>query len=184
LFIIALDDTPLDRNLQDVLYHKLHEIGVVGARDIIISRLKDASSYVIGSDVLCHPPTTEADRGQFHPCSFFIKPDYKNDPLGRWQSLADIEVEVIGDEISPEYHIYLIPSGSTTALLRHSQILKTDPSLLERKRSASIKFANEWMRRELNGVWFFMKIVELDVPTVYSPEYDKFLNHSIQGNYI
>lgn len=184
LFIIALDDTPLDRNLQDVLYHKLHDIGVVGARDIIISRLKDLSSYAIGSDVLCHPLTTEVDRGQLHPCSFFIKPDYKNDRLGRWQSLADIEVEVIGDKISPKYHVYLIPSGSATALLRHSHILKTDPRLLERKRSASIKFAKEWMRRELKGAWFIMKIGELDVPTVYAQEYDKFLNYSIQGNYI
>ena len=186
LFILALDDTPLDRNLQDVLYHKLHEIGLIGARDIIISRLKDLSPYITESGILRHPLTTEKDRAPLYPCSFFIKPDYKNDRLGRWQSLADIEVEVVSDDFPSKFqkfHIYLIPSGSATQLLRHSQILKTDSNLLERKRRASIKFAKEWMERELKGAWFIMKIGELGVPTVYSLEYDKFLNYSIQENY-
>ena len=184
LFILALDDTPLDGNLKGVLSHKLHEIGLVGARDIIILRLKELSPYITESGILCHPLTTEKDRGQLHPCSFFIKPDYKNDRLGRWRKLADIEVEVVGENFPPNFQVYLIPSGSATPLLRHSHILKTDPSLLERKRSASIKFAEEWMERELKGTWFIMKMGELDVPTVYSLEYDKFLNYSIHENCI
>lgn len=180
LFILALNNTPLPRNFEGVLTHRLHEQGLVGSINVIVSRLKEISSYSTEFGILRHPPETEVDRGQLHSCSFFIKSNYENDLLGRWQKLADIEVELVGENFLSNFHIYLIPSGLATPLLRHSLILKTDPSCLEHKRRVSTKFAKEWMERELRGFWFSMRKGGIEIPTVYSPKYDAFLNSSLQ----
>lgn len=179
LFILALDDTPLPPYLAGILTHKLRKIGLYGAMKAILARLKQLSTYSTEFGMVSHPIGTEKDRGQLHPCFFSIKPDYQSSD--RWERLADIEVEIMKEKFRPGLHIYLIPSGGATPLLRHSVLLRTDPGLLEYKRRVSIKFAQERIGQKLNGFWFFMRKGEVDIPTVYSAEYDAFLNTSMQG---
>lgn len=180
LFILSIDDTPIPEYLAGVLTHILHRIGIMGATKAILSRLKEFASYNTQFGIVCHPLGTESDRGQLRPCSFLIKSDYQSDPLGRWQQLADVEVEIVKENFPRNLHIYLIPSGGTTPLLGHSLILRTDPGLLERKRQASIRFAQERMGREQRGFWFHMRKRGVEIPTLYSAEYDAFLNSSMR----
>lgn len=180
LFILAVDETPLSQYFAGILAHKIQRTGVVGAAKAILSRIPKLSSYNTQFGIVCHPQGTDRDRGQLHPCYFAIKPNYHLDTLGRWKTLADIEVEVLEANFPASLHIYLIPSGGTTPLLRHSVILRTNPGLLDHKRIASAKFVEERMGGQLKGFWFHMRKGEIEIPTVYSAEYDAFLNSSMR----
>jgi hypothetical protein len=55
-------------------------------------------------------------------------------------------------------------------------LLKADSSLLERKRSATRTFAVRSLGQQLDGYWFPLRKGDIEIPTIYSPTYDAFLN--------
>jgi hypothetical protein len=177
LFILSMDDNPLPRDLEDVLVHNLQKEGLVSISRIIVARLKQLHSHDTEFGLIRHPDNTEIDRGRLYACSFRINPSFQSDRLGRWRKYGDVLVD-FPNPLQTRY-VYLIPSGGATPLLRHTQILKEDPNLLEDKRKATMRFVNDWEGRELKGFWFCMRKGEIQIATVYSPAYDKFLNSSL-----
>lgn len=177
LVIVNVDDAPLG-DLDVILVHHLKTEGLTRIEEFITTRLKRLWSRPTESGLLKHPPGTEKDRGLFQPSVFTIDPKYQSDPLGRWKTLADVLVqcEIPGNRLL----VYLIPSGLATPFLRHSALLRSDPTLLERKRRATEKFAEDRLGCKLEGFWFRMKKGEIELPTVYCPSYDAFLNASLQ----
>ena len=127
-----------------------------------------------------HPINTDVDRGQLYVCSFTVNSRYRSDPLGRWRKLGDVLVN-FPNPLHTRY-VYLIPSGGTTPLLRHSMILKEDPALLEHKRLATERFVEKLNGCELKGYWFAMRKGEIQFATVYSSQYDRYLNSSLHEN--
>jgi hypothetical protein len=170
LLILCADETPLDRDLEPILAHTAIEA-------FVIQRLKTLWSRDTHEGLLRHPPGTEQARGPLLPCTFTVHPSYQSDPLRRWENLADVRVRC---EItkSKSAMVYLIPSGLATPFLRHSTLLRVDPTLLKRKRLATIAFVRQWQGRSLEGFWFTQKKEEMEFPTIYCPTYDAFLNKS------
>ena len=179
LLIIVVDDAKLERDFADVLAHKLQREGLTGIEGFIVQRLKALWSRPTQHGLLSHPPGTDKARGVLHPCKFTIDPAFEEDPLKRWKRLADVLVRA--DIPGNTKRLYLIPSGLTTPFLRHSGLLKTDPSLLKLKRDATRVFAKRSLAlgQQLDGYWFALKKGELEIPTVYSPTYDAFLNQQL-----
>lgn len=179
LFVIRLDDEGLARDLDTVLVHDIRRHGLFGTARLLIARIGRLAGAESDSGVTQHPAGTEAERGQLHPCTFTIVPTYESDPRRRWHDLADVLVSFpnpLGTR-----HVYLIPSGSCAPLLRHSDILRTEPGLLERKRDATRKYAQSHMNLPIEGFWFSMRKGEVDIATVYAPSYDRALNASLAG---
>jgi len=181
LFIVLLDDTPLERDFQTVLAHKLQDFGVLGLQGALISRLKSLYSHVTEEGaVVCHPSIAlrEGSRGLLQPCSFTISRDYASDKLNRWKNCADILVD-FPNPLKTRW-VYLIPSGLTTPFLTHPSRLFVDPSLLEHKRRASIEFIEQFGDQKIKGAWFPLSKNGVDHATVYSISYDRFLNKSAE----
>lgn len=180
LAILALDDTPLDRDLEEVLTHKLTDIGVFQFGRMLVGRLKKLRrEWQLDQYAVHHPLGTENTRGQLHPCTFQIDESFQTDPLNRWERLGDVLVRCEVPGSAP--YVYLIPSGACTPMLRHSLMLKTDPELLSKKRTFTTLFASKHVNLELHGYWFPMRVgpeMVVEVPTVYAREYDLFLNTS------
>lgn len=125
-----------------------------------------------------HPLSQKKDRGEIHPCKFHImSPHYLQ--RNRWTSLSDVLVDV-KDKL-PEWarDAYLIPSSRALPKLRDAKLLKSDMSLLELKRQATMKFISEWENRDLVGAWFTMPTGVGQSIGVYSLDYDLFLNASL-----
>ncbi|NCO32755.1 MAG: TIR domain-containing protein, partial [Armatimonadetes bacterium] len=162
LFVLAIDGTPPQDDLQEVLFHKLKDIGITGAEKCVLSRLKDLATFRTAGKV-CHPTGTEHDRGQLHPCSFFIQEGFQKDCLGRWRRLADVEIRFPRPSPVNTPHVYLIPSGKVMNLLSHTLILESDPTQLDSKRKATIEFVNANRGTKLNGYWFYMKKNDAEV---------------------
>jgi len=122
-----------------------------------------------------HPPELARGRGELHACTFSIDGNYQSDSLHRWESLADIEVQIAQSPFSPSIHVYLIPSGRAPRCMHHPQVLKSDTEALRIKRNVSILFAKKWNGHDLEG--FYFSSVQ-GFPTVYSTAYDNFLKAS------
>jgi class 3 adenylate cyclase len=140
-----------------------------------------ASSVPEGPTV-AHPQATKSGRGPLHPCKFHIM--FHHYPTkNRWQTLADVQVEVIDGLPSEDWakEAYLIPSVRALPELRDSKLLRADSQLLTRKRTATEKFIAEWKHHELDGAWFKMRTRMGDATGVYCLAYDLFLNASLTG---
>jgi hypothetical protein len=180
LLLISLDDETLTRAMDTILAHDIRRQGVLRTARLIIERIGKISAGRSSGGLVQHPVTTEAERGQLYPCTFVIHPSYQTDPRGRWQQLADVLVRFPNPLRTRD--VYLIPSGLCSPLLRHSDILRTEPELLERKRAATVDFVQRQAQSVLAGFWFALKRRESEVVTVYAPTYDAALNASLQGD--
>lgn len=134
-----------------------------------------AFSYWRKHRLPCHPAELTSARTTLQPCSFFIKETYQSDRLGRWDRLADIEVELVDVHVPSGTAVYLIPSGRAPRPLHNPEVLRNDRKALLIKRQASIRFAEKWKGQKLNGFWF---LSAHGIPTVYSTIYDDFLKRS------
>ena len=114
-----------------------------------------------------------------HPCVFEIDPTFQAESGGRWEKLADVLVK-LPNPLGTRY-VYLIPSGTCSPLLRHPDILRADPDLLSRKRSATLAWVKQQGSASVNGFWFAMQKGEHEFATVYAPGYDAALNSSLAG---
>ncbi|MEW6731008.1 MAG: TIR domain-containing protein [Acidobacteriota bacterium] len=123
-----------------------------------------------------HPVGAEKERGELNPCKFTINPRYKLDPLGRWNKLADLLVD-FHNPLGTRY-VYLIPSGIAPKEYTDTGWWKTNPILLNEKREVTEKFASEKDGHEIKGYWFALRRDDKEYVTIYSEEYDQFLNLS------
>jgi hypothetical protein len=178
LFVLRADNEPLSRELDMVLVHDLRRLGLLSTARLLIERIGKISAQSSPSGLSQHPPGTEATRGQLRPCRFSIDPQYQADQRGRWRELADVLVNFPNPLRTR--HVYLIPSGSCSPLLRHPVILRSDPELLQCKREATEEFVHNNLPKSIEGFWFPMRKGEAEVATVYAPLYDKALNASLQ----
>jgi hypothetical protein len=178
LFLLVLDDTPPTHGLERLLRFDIRENGLLGTAPLVLEHIGELSS-AWPTD---HPPGTGAERGQQHDCEFAVCRNYQDDPLGRWDTLADVLVRVQPRNPLGTPAVYLIPSGACSARLRHSVMLRSDPALLERKRAATEDFVRRNAGSSIRGVWFAMRVGGVDgaeVATVYAPSYDAALNRSL-----
>jgi class 3 adenylate cyclase len=131
-----------------------------------------------------HPLEAMGVRGPLHKCKFHIMtPRYKQ--KGRWKSLADVLVEVIGGLLPDKElgrEVYLIPSAGALPKLRDARILREDAELLQKKRVATERFIKEWEHGEPEGAWFTHPTKKGQGVGVYSHAYDKFLNESLAND--
>ena len=132
LAILLIDETRLERDLEEILGHSLSMVGVFGFARFLIEKLSVARSKRQQAYDVFHPDRTETVRGRLLPCTFQINRSYEFDPLRRWETFADVLVNCPTTLGTP--YVYLIPSGGCSPLLRHSVFLKNDAELLEKKR--------------------------------------------------
>lgn len=178
---IRIDQTPLDRPLEITLAHQLQDFGVLGLERIVVERLRELRMRPTDDGIVFHPPPTDKYRGELRPCHFQLNPQFRSDPLKRWQQLGDIWTKFPNDKGTK--HVYLIPSGLCTVYLRHTVRFRTQPDYLEAKRIASAKWAKIVGDRNSSGFWFLStssKAPEREVVILYCAEYDRYLNEHFE----
>jgi hypothetical protein len=158
LFVLRVDDEPLRPDIETVLTHDIRDQGLLRSARLVSERIRALSTQATDIGRVEHPIGTEAARGPLRPCQFQIAPDYQSDTE----------------------HVYLIPSGACSPLLRHSDILRTDPGLLDRKRKATAEFCHSCGAAPVDGFWFTMRKGEIEFAAIYAPRYDAALNESLK----
>ena len=153
LLILSMDNTSLPRDLEDILAHNLKDVGLWQFARMVIERLKRPVARDTDFGTIRHPEGTVLFRSPLRPCSFHVNEAYERDPLDRWQKLADVLVDLpeCHNSLKTEY-VYLIPSGGVSPFLRHSQLLRTDPTLLQRKREATVRFIKKLERENCQDI--------------------------------
>ena len=174
LIIVRVDDTPLTRDIDKILAVDIKKQTLIGVSNSVINRLKSIYSIIEFDADSYHPISTRSDRGSLHACTFTINNNYKCDPHNRWIRLADVLVNFPNS--SGTKNVYLIPSGRANPLIRHSAILKSDKKFREYKRKATELFINQHLNETIDGLWFMMRLGDFEAVTIYSEEYDQFLN--------
>jgi hypothetical protein len=178
LFVLRVDDEPLRPDIETVLTHDIRDQGLLRSARLVSERIRALSTQATDIGRVEHPIGTEAARGPLRPCQFQIAPDYQSDVRGRWRRLGDVLVTFSSPV--PTEHVYLIPSGACSPLLRHSDILRTDPGLLDRKRKATAEFCHSCGAAPVDGFWFTMRKGEIEFAAIYAPRYDAALNESLK----
>lgn len=181
LVILLTDRTPLRGFLRQILGHSLCEVGLDEFCRVLWTRFEEVRPGYRSCDGVFHPLNTDQRRGILRDCTFRIHPSYAADPLGRWAKLGDILLECRTALANP--YVYLIPSGACSPLLRHTLFLREFPDLLKRKQVFSRRFVDRNQISTLCGYWFAMRVVDPifdEVSTVYCPDYDRYLNLSLE----
>jgi hypothetical protein len=177
LLIVAVDAEPIPRDLEIALIHNIRKAGLLGLEELARERLRKLGRRPTPFGTVCHPPPTEKYRGTLHACDFAVSREYGSDTLRRWFKLGDVLVDFPNNYGTK--HVYLIPSGLSDVMVRHTQRFLTDPLLIEAKRRVTARFIADVGDRPLSGFWFLSRsprASEVDVVTVYSGEYDRYLN--------
>lgn len=176
LFILNIDNAPIPEDFELCLTHNIKDIGLLKSRDYIINRLMSCFKGTLPEKGrYIHPTGREIERGRVHPCKFRLSSNYKQDKLGRWQAVADVEVVPFDTNIPRELKTFMIPSGAVPPFLSHSTLLKTDTDCLTIKSNLTIEFVKVNAKNDLQGVLFYIKRGGMDYPHIYCYEYDKFL---------
>jgi len=176
LFILEVDNAPIPKHFEICLTHNINDIGILKSRDYIINRLIECYKATFPEKgQYSHPTGRDIERGKVHPCKFRLSSNYKQDKLGRWKALADVEVVPFNTNIPKELKTFMIPSGSVPPFLSHSTLLKTDTNCLAIKSILTSKFVKAHKRDDLQGVLFYISREGMEYPHVYCYEYDKFL---------
>jgi hypothetical protein len=183
LFILKVDGAEVVREFSHLTSHPIDTCGIYGARKMILGRLQEAfadkyrvTARTSGRSI--HPESQNPNRGPVRPCEFTIPNHYTTDKLGRWKRLGDILVTIQagGYPYDSSLYVYLIPSGRVPPYLSNSKLIGLDPKHLEQKRDLSREFIKRHKNQVLSGEMFFIESDGMQLPHVYSKQYDDLLN--------
>ncbi|ELN6934645.1 hypothetical protein RZY48_004161 [Vibrio navarrensis] len=176
LFILNVDDTIIPKDFEICLIHNLRSIGPLNAKEFIVNRLLDC--YKV-QDVkfgnFKHPDNVVGQRGKMLPFRFRLSCNYRQDGLNRWNTLGDLLIVPLDNNVPSKLKTFLIPSAATPPFLSHSTLVKTNGRVLSIKQRASEAFAKVNMKLDLIGVLFYIENNGMEYPHAYCSEYDKYL---------
>jgi hypothetical protein len=176
------NEIKVSNKFSSITYHSLSKTGLFHVRNAIIERLFDCYSIIDTqtNTKITHPRLEYLNRGALSFCKFRITKLHDRDK--RWVELADIKVEMTycsAHLTNDDAVVYLIPSGRVTNLISHSTILKTQKMSRDLKRKISSNFVKNNINKEFTGYFFYIFAHDLNLPHVYSVQYDNFINEQL-----
>lgn len=176
LYIYKVDSTPLSEEFKEITAHQAEEVTFLKARSHVIIRLIESYEHEKGSNRLQHPEGVIGHRGPMKPCTFRLSiSNYKQDGLGRWDSLGDCLVVPLFSNINKETKTYLIPSKQVPSFLSHPIILRTSKPARGLKKKLTMSFAKSNKNTTFEGMLFYISKNGHEYPHIYCGVFDRFL---------
>jgi len=176
LYIYRLDSTPVSDDFEDCLSHKVDDVTFLSARSHIVERIIDSYSHDNDDFLnLEHPGNVLGHRGPMKPCTFRLSSNFKQDGLGRWESLGDCLVVPMYSDIDKKNKTYLLPSKQVPSFLSHSVLLRTSKPARSLKKRLTMEFVKRNRETTFGGVLFYITGDGHEYPHIYCSAYDHFL---------